>query len=296
MLLLLIIFYEVDNFCKQFESEWEKILISDGKRKRNRKSRMTLSEIMTIAIFFHHSNYKHFKHYYINHVMKHLSTEFPRLVSYNRFVELMQKITIPLAAFMQFKRTGTCTEITFIDSTPLAVSHPRRIHSHKTFKESAKRGKTSVGWFFGFKLHLAVNDYGEILSFLITPGNTADNNEKVLMRVTNNMSGKIFGDKGYIIKPEVSQKFHSKGIRFITKPKKNMKKKKIPLDDMLLLNKRSLIETIIGLLKESFSLEHSRHRSAGGFFSHVFSTLIAYTFMEKKPSIKEKITDFSYVF
>lgn len=247
-----------------------------------------MSEIMTICVFFHHSGYKTFKQYYTNYVQQQLSTAFPNLVSYNRFVELKQDVAFPIAIFTLLQVKEKCTGKSFIDSFSLEVSHPRRIQSHKVFKGLAQRGKTSVGWFYGFKIHLTINEYGEILNFFITPGNVADNNEEVLMNITKDLFGKMFGDKGYIVNKDIFEKLYFKGIQIITKIRKNMKNKLMQLEDKLMLKHRGLIETVIGVLKESFSMEHSRHRSVWGFFSHIFSTLAAYSFKEKKPSIKRK--------
>ncbi|HJZ23821.1 MAG TPA: IS982 family transposase [Candidatus Babeliales bacterium] len=287
-MLLITIFYEIDEFCKQFENEYKKFLIQNGSQKRNKPSRLLMSEMMTICIHFHFSGYKNFKQYYINHVCQHLSTEFPNLVSYTRFVELKQKVALPIAVFAQLN-PGTCTGKSLIDSAALKVAHQRRIHSHKVFKGLAQRGKTSVGWFFGFKIHLTINEKGEILNFLITPGNVADNNEEVIISATKGLFGKIFGDKGYIINSELFQKLYSQGIQFITKLRSNMTNKLMPMEDKLFLKKRGLIETVIGILKEELSMEHSRHRSVWGFFSHIFSTLAAYVFKAKKPSLKRKV-------
>lgn len=286
-MLLTIIFYEVDEFCKQFEKEYNNFLIESGIQKRKKPGRLLMSEVITICIYFHHSGYKNFKQYYKNHVCKHLLTDFHDLVSYSRFVELKQKYLLPLAVFTQLNQNA-CKGKTFIDSAALKVSHERRISSHKVFKGIAQRGKTSVGWFYGFKLHLTINADGEILSCLISPGNIADNNENVLISLTKNLFGKIFGDKGYIINSKLFEKLYSQGIQFITKLRSNMKNKLLPLEDKAFLKKRGLIETVIGILKEELSMEHSRHRSFYGFFSHIFSTLAAYSFKEKKPSLKRQ--------
>ena len=286
-MLLVTIFYEVDEFCKLFELEYKKMLVESGMQKRNRTSKLSMSEVMTIGIYFHHSGYKNFKQYYKNYVCRYLTSEFPHLVSYNRFIELKQKHLLPLAVFAQLE-TGICKGKSFVDSTALKVSHERRISSHKTFATLAQRGKTSVGWFYGFKLHFTVNTEGEILSFVLSPGNIADNNENILMLLTKNLFGKIFGDKGYIVNAELFQKLYSKGIQFITKLRSNMKNKLLSIEDKAFLKNRGLIETVVGILKEDLSLEHSRHRSFYGFFSHVFATIAAYSFRTKKPSLKRR--------
>ena len=152
-----------DDFCKAFLPHWNKQLLS---ARRPRGRRLSFSEIMTTLIHFHQSNYRNFKAYYLEYVMTHLRNEFPGLVSYNRFVELIPSVIVPLNACL-----GTCTGITFIDSTTLAVCKNPRIHCHKTFAGLAQRGKTSTGWFYGFKLHLIVNDRGKLIDFVLTPGN-----------------------------------------------------------------------------------------------------------------------------
>jgi hypothetical protein len=170
---LLELFCHVDDFCKAFLPHWNKQLLS-ARRPRGRRPSLCMSEIMTILIHFHQSNYRNFKAFYLEHVMTHLRNEFPGLVSYNRFVELIPSVIVPLTHYLRHACLGTCTGITFIDSTTLAVCKNPRIHCHKTFAGLARRGKTSTGWFYGFKLHLIVNDRGELLDFVLTPGNVDD--------------------------------------------------------------------------------------------------------------------------
>jgi hypothetical protein len=182
-----------------------------------------------------------------------------------------------------------CTGKSFIDSFPLKVCHNRRIHAHKTFKKCAARGKTSIGWFYGFKLHLVINDLGEIIAFQVTPGNIADTNEKVILALTKDLRGKLVGDKGYIVNSQLFKKLYFTGIHLITKLRKNMKKSLMTLEDRRLLARRSIIETVGGILKENLSLEHSRHRSIWGFIENIVSTLIAYGFRQQKPAINTPI-------
>jgi hypothetical protein len=107
---------------------------------------------MTILIRFHQSHYRDFKAYYCEHVLQHLRSEFPGLVSYTRFVDYIPSALFPLCAYFQNACLGDCTGISFIDSTSLDVCLNQRISSHKVFAGLAGRGKTSTGWFFGFKL------------------------------------------------------------------------------------------------------------------------------------------------
>lgn len=283
--MLVKIFYHIDNFCKDFQKQFRKNLLSDGSGLRNRSSQLSLSEVMTICVYYHFSGYNKFKDYYEKDVCIHMKTDFHQLVSYNRFLELRQKIAFPLLVFAQVYATKNCSGISFIDSFSLEVSHIRRASSHKTFKALAAKGKTSVKWFYGFKLHIVINDLGEIIAFCITPGNVSDCNHIVLTKLTKKLFGKLFGDKGYIVNEEMFKNLLSKGVRLITKLRKNMKNKLIALEDQYFLKKRGIIESVGSILKEQLLLEHSRHRSLFGFLCHIIATIIAYNFRENKPEI-----------
>jgi hypothetical protein len=253
--------------------------VSDGK-KRQRSGQLEPSEIMTILIHFHQSHYRTFKAYYTEYVQKHLVSEFPDLVSYQRFVELTPQMLIPLLAYLN-SLYGPCTGISFIDSTSLDVCHPKRISQHRVFANDAARGKTSVGWFYGFKLHLAVNYRGELLACSLTPGNVDD--RRPVPSLVKDLRGKLFGDRGYI-SAALTQTLFEQGLQLITKLKKNMKNRLMELNDKLLLRKRSIIETIIDQLKNISQIEHSRHRSPTNFVVNLICGLIAYSHQPKKPS------------
>jgi transposase len=231
------------------------------------------------------SGFRTFKDYYLKYVCQHLKREFPGLTSYNRFVELMQGALIPLIIFLKRCRFGKNTGISFIDSTTLSVCHNRRIYRHKTFKDIAQRGKTSMGWFYGFKLHIVVNEKGELLSTALTPGNVDDRKQSLMKKLTRNIVGKLFGDRGYIGRP-LFNFLWQRGIQLITKLKTNMANRLMPLIDKLLLRKRAIIETINDELKNMCQIEHSRHRSPINFLVNLFSGLVAYTFFPKKPCLR----------
>jgi len=272
----------VDAFWRHFEPLWERELLGSGKRHRRRATRLHPAEILTILILFQQSGYRTFKGFYTQHVQMALRQEFPNLVSYTSFVELMPRFLVPLAIYLHTRR-GACTGISFIDSTSLAVCHPARIGHHGVFRVDARRGKTSIGWFYGFKLHLAVNDRGELLAFCLTPGNTDD--RRPVPRLVRRLFGRLFGDKGYISAPLAEQLFLGQGLRLITKLRKNMRTRLLPLADKLLLRKRALIETIFDQLKNVCQIEHSRHRSPYNFLVHLLAGLVAYCHQPKKPSL-----------
>ena len=207
---------------------------------------------------------------------------FPGLVSYQRFVEWMPSALLPLCAYLR-SCFGSCSGISFMDSTSLKVCHNRPIQQHQVFKNLAARGKTSVDWFFGFKLHLVVNDKGELLNFVLTPGNTDDRTP--VAKLLQQLFGKVFADKGYISQKLARQLLESIGVQLISKLKRNMKNRLMPLADRLLLRKRSIIETIIDQLKNVSQIEHSRHRSPVNCMVNIVCGLIAYCHQPKKPSI-----------
>jgi IS5 family transposase len=280
------LYCQVDDFCREYEAYARSHYLANGTSEEIiPKCAMSISEMMTIVIWFHPSNYRTFKWYYKNYVSTTLKPYFPKQLSYNRFVELMSSLVAPMLLYLNHCALGKCSGISFIDSTILAVCHNRRIYSHKVFAGMAKRGKSSTGWFFGFKLHLVINDMGEIISFALTPGNASDSNAKVMAHLTRDLMGRLFGDKGYLSKTLFDELFQ-RGITLITKLKKNMKNKLMLIPDKLLLRKRAVIESVNDFLKNICQIEHSRHRSPKNFLVNLLSGLAAYSIIPKKPSLR----------
>jgi hypothetical protein len=280
---LLELFCDVDDFCKAFLPFWNHHLLASGKKQRQRGRSLTISEIMTILIAFHQSHYRDFKAYYIEQVLKNWRPEFPGLVSYTRFVEYIPSTLVPLIIYLRTHCMGDCSGISFVDSTSLDVCLNQRIHCHKVFAGLAARGQTSMGWFFGFKLHLIVNDRGEILQFCITPGNVDD--RKPVPQLAEKLFGKLFGDKGYISQPLAKTLREMFDIQLITKLRRNMKNQLMLMTDRILLRRRAIIESVIDQLKNISQIEHSRHRSVSNFFVNVLCGLIAYCRRPVKPSL-----------
>jgi hypothetical protein len=280
---ILDLFCDVDDFCLEFAQSGQhrpRQLAPSG-AKRGPKPTLVLSEIMTIIIHFHQSHYRDFKAYYTQQVVVHLRSEFPNLVSYPRFVELMPAALLPLCVYLKL-RLATSRGLGFIDSTPLPVCHNKRITRHKVFAGLAARGKTSMGWFYGFKLHLVVDDQGGILAFYLSPGNA--NDRQPVPRLARQLWGKLVGDKGYLSQ-ELFEQLLAQGVQLITPIRKNMRNRLMPLVDKLLARKRSIIETINDQLKNISQIAHTRHRSPTNFLVNLVAGLIAYTHQPKKPSL-----------
>lgn len=277
-IMLVELFCYVDDFCKEFEPAWQRQLIGE---KIQASNRLTMSEILTILIWFQTSGWGCFKNFYL-YLLQHHRKDFPKLLSYNRFVEIKQSSTIPLLCLLQYSLEA-CSGVSFIDATPLKVCHNKRISSNKVFKKIALMGKSTMGWFFGFKLHITTNTEGELLSFQITKGNRDD--RKSVKILCKNMFGKVYGDKGYISQDLFEEMFEL-GIKIVTQMKKNMKPKMILLEEHLMLKKRSLIESVFHILKDMLHIDHTRHRSPRNFLVNIFAALTAYCFYPNKPRIR----------
>jgi len=281
------IFVLTDDFCKEFDKVTSEHTLGN---KPKRKPRMSQSEVITIMVLFHFGSFKNLKHFYLHYVQVHLNQEFPETVSYNRFVELLQGSALAMTMFLKTCCLGDCTGISFVDSTPIRVCKNKRIPRHKVFDGIAQRGKSTVGYFYGFKLHIVINDKGEILNFMITPGNVDDREPLKNQKFIEKIKGNLYGDKGYVSKA-LTELLFIDGLHLVTGIRNNMKNVLMEMKDKIMLRKRSVIETINDELKNICSIEHSRHRSFTNFITNLISGLIAYSFFPKKPAIKYEQTD-----
>lgn len=291
------IFIECDDFIQGIEAFLDSHSLPNAEQGRRRRARqMSKSEMMSILIFYHYSGFRCFKWYYNQVIKKAFSSYFPTAFSYSRFIQLMWEVNIYLAFFMSATRLSVPTQGNYIDSKKLVVCHNRRIHNHQVHKGLAKRGKSSTGWFFGFKLHLIINHLGEIVLFKLTPGNVADNNRKLLESIGEKLTCFLFGDKGYI--SQIAASLKMKGLHLITKLRKNMtQKQNLSPEQKYYMKHRGLIETVFDILKHIFDIEHSRNRSTKNYFANVLAAVIAYTFLDKVPAIptyQKKMSDKDY--
>lgn len=279
---LLELFCHVDAFCQTFLPQWDQQLRAHGQRVRHRSGQLAMSEIMTILIYFHQMRFRNFKTYYLAYVLGHLHREFPHAVSYQRFVELMPNTVGPLCAYLQ-TCLGTCTGLSIIDSTAVAVCHNRRIRQHRVFRGLAQRGKTSLGWFYGFKLHVVINHHGELLACQLTPGNVDD--RRPVPKLAERLWGRLFGDKGYLSQPLTRELLQTRQVRLVTHLKRNMVNRLLLLHEKVILRRRALIETVFDQLKHLLQIEHTRHRSPTNFAVNLVAGLIAYCQQPTKPSL-----------
>jgi hypothetical protein len=278
---LITLFCFVDDFCQLFMPEWKKHLMTHGLKKRDKSSSLTESEVISIVVHFHQSRYRDFKTYYQQYVCRYLRWAFPKLISYNRFVELIKQCLVPLC-FLTQSFSAEKTGIYFVDSMIMKACHIKREKQHRVFRGLAAKSRSSIGWFFGFKLHLVINDRGELMAFKLTAANVDDRTP--VPDLVRGLVGKLVGDKGYISQ-KLFDELYQQGLQLVTRIKKNMKNKLMPLIDKVLLRKRALIECVNDQLKNISQIEHSRHRSVWNFLANVLSALIAYIMQPKKPSL-----------
>lgn len=281
------IFCELDDFYKEYDSYMKAHLLPAPSLTTHRgpKPRLTESEIMTLLVAFQYSGFRNFKNFYNGFVAVYWKSAFPDLVSYHHFISIMSRVIFPLLLFTQLN-SGKQTGIYYIDSTVLPACHYKRSGRNKTFENIAKYGRTSVGRFFGLKLHLVINDQGELIAFKMTKGNRHDVKEAAPL--LKKLKGFAFGDKGYIGK-ELFENLLEKGLKLITRVRKNMKKKTLSKLEKQLLNQRGIIETVIDHLKHRYQIWHTRHRSPLHAITHLMAALVAYTIEPLKISAIKRL-------
>ncbi|WP_161887865.1 IS982 family transposase [Pontibacter russatus] len=278
------VFCFIDDFCKEVEDYFTSHPLPKGlleKHPAGRKPSLSESEVLTILVLYHLSGFKCFEYYYRRLVLGELRSFFPRAVSYTQFLSLARQACFHAFLLAQCRcslsaRTGHY----YIDSKKLPVCDNLRIHSHRVFEGIASRGKGSTGWFFGLKLHLVINQHGELARLLITPANVADNNHQVLGRLLEGLKGKCYGDRGYL--SSLLGELLEKGLHLVAKIRKNMKNMLLTLSDKLNLMKRGGIEAVNDILMSVCDIDHTRHRNPLNALVHILSGLTAYTFLDHK--------------
>jgi len=265
--------------------EWKKQHSLGTLKPVKRKPSLTASEVCTILAGYHLSGYKCFEYYYHQLKQNHSQSLFPTMPTYKVFLCYIPK-ALPLMGIwaLHCSYQSVRTDYYFVDSKTIEVCHIKRESQNLVFKDTAKKGKSSMGWFFGFKLHLVINHLGQIVSFVVTKGNVSDNNHDVLKKLLSNLSGLCVGDKGY--QSALFESFFESGLHLSVKPKKNMTKQAVVSEfHARLQKKRGIIESVNDILTTVCDIEHSRHRSKANAFAHLFGGLVAYQHLDTKPHI-----------
>ncbi|MBV8453662.1 MAG: IS982 family transposase [Deltaproteobacteria bacterium] len=276
------VFCEVDDFCQAFDAQWKVHLLGSGAAPRGPKPGLAVSEIITLLLVLHSAGFKYLKNFYQGFAMPMLRPGFPAMPCYEQFVTIQKRAFVPLLFFL-LSRMGKTTGIYYIDSTSLPVCDNHRLYRHKTFAGLARRGKTSRGWFFGFKLHLVFNHLNQIVACKLTPGHLHDT--QPVPQLTKHLLGKLFADKCYLGK-QLAHALLGRGLTLFTRIRKNMKALPRALPDKLLLKARNMAETIIGTIKQFSSLNLPKHRLPLNAFLHLLATITADQINPIKPKFK----------
>ena len=267
---------ELKDFYKVYLPFKDHYLLEKKENSRNKKTKISNIKILAIMIMYHlsgSSNFKFFYKFYISRI-------FRKLPEYSWFMRLRERAFIDLMCFLHYKcvSTGKCF---FIDSSPIKVCHNKRIKKHKTFKGLAERGYHSMGWFYGFKIHIIINEKGDLVKFVFTKGNVSDVTE---LKMAEGLTGLLVGDKGYISQ-YWTQYLEKQGLKLVTKSRKNMKPIKLTNKEKAFLGKRNIVETVFSQLK-NWGLVNTKIRSYFGWILNALSTLATYVIRPFKPYVR----------
>lgn len=273
------IFVETDDFLL----ELQQLALQHGFPASMWHSGFSRSEVMSVLTAYHFSGRKCFKYFYCHDILKHYASWFPDAPGYHRFVALIPDVVVELYLLLKWRCQPALAE-NYIDSKPLKVCHIKREEQHKVLADWARKGKGSLGWFYGFKLHAVIRSDARLSNFMLTPGNVADNNHELLRYLLKEVQGKVYGDKGYLSK--LKAELLEKGVDLVAKMRNNSKKE-VPViaKDAYYLRHRGLVETVFGQWVALIDLEHTRHRAPINFLCNIFTALLAYTFLDHYPSI-----------
>ena len=268
----------VESFFKYFEGNFHmNHLLQQYYGKRGFRQRLSITDIMALNIyrfFMEISNLKAFHRF----VQKFHKKEYPNLPNYENFMKATNK-SLPFMVFfvnaILAKNRALCKnkEAHFIDSTPVEVCKNNKISRHRVTKGYSSRGKSTKGWFFGFKLHGICTDDMTVENLIFTTGSVHDS--KMAKDVTKEIIGKAFADAGYQLKPEILSELADNGLFMHNATRKNMNRL-ISKEQFDFIEKRNVIETVWSVLKGSFDLVYTRARSMKGMFRHFFYSIAAF--------------------
>jgi hypothetical protein len=268
-------------------------MLSEWKAKRGPQRRLSLSEVLTLNILrfsFHVNDLKAF----VRLSNSAYKSYFPQLTNYENFLKATNRsfpfFVLLLKYLLELNRLVSKDGVYFFDSTALSVCYNWNIATHKVTKDFAARGKTSKGWFFGFKLHGACDSKGNLVSLRFSPGNEHDSRHAEYL--TEGLGGLFVGDAGYLLKQEVFQRLFEKHKRILAASRKNMKRL-MTQEQGIMLSKRSAIETVWGVLQERYGLVYHLARNMTGLFRHYCCSLVSFLMQPFLSSYSIKLLDCS---
>lgn len=260
-----LLFCIIDDLCKA--------LLPPETHSVGRKAKMSRSELITVAVIFSITGQNTFYGFY--RVFR--LCNFFQLPEYSRLLRNIKTVSyethIIVRMLMQLNRFYHREQLMLIDSAPLPVCRNKRIFGYKVTK-LADRGMSSMGWFFGFKLHVVAQEDGILLNFMVTPGNVSDKNHELVLKMFEGLRGMAVGDKGYLSLP-LAKKLQQQGVGLFTGFYQNTKRM-VMGDYHKKLKLRQMVETAIGGIKFRKNCASSLPRSVDGYFWRYVSAIFAY--------------------
>ena len=259
------IFDQIDNLLKTMSTSLRRKLLSDLRPKGGRPPGLSLQAILALGIFRFATGVKDVKHFH-RKLLSSYSEELGRIPNYGNFNTLMNQATpyvIFLLQWICYLNKSKQDGLTFMDSTSLKVCENKRIFDHQVCEGLAERGKSSMGWFFGFKLHVVCDSLGRLASLLLTPGNTDD--RKFVLKLLKGLKGLCIADAGYVSK-KLMQELYQQGLLLLTDVRNAMKRLMTETQHAL-LKQRQRIEGVFSCLKHRLKAEASIARSPLGYLS-----------------------------
>jgi len=281
---LIALYCFVDDFFQNFQhTDGFKILFQKWQGKRGPQCRLSISEVVTLNLvrfFLHIQDVKHFHKL----VVSTYAALFPAMPNYENFLKTTNKSCGFILALLRYliylNQIQNHGLPHFVDSTPLPVCENRYINSHRVAKAIATRGKSTKGWFYGFKLHGVCSLTGTLEQIMFTTGSEHDS--QAVEKLTEGLEGLFVADAGYLLKPEVLQRLYETHRRFWSATRKNMKRI-MSEQQAKLLRRRNRIETVWGVLKERFQLVYHAARSITGLFRHYFYSIACFLISQRYP-------------
>jgi hypothetical protein len=237
---------------------------------------LALAEIITLNILRFHYHVQDLKafHRLASHAYR---AYFPGMPNYENFLKATNKsmpfVLLMLRYFLLVNRELRADGLFFVDSMPLSVCDNHYIYRHKVTAGFSSRGKTSKGWFFGFKLHGVCDVDGNLVTVRFTTGSVHDNKE--MAALAEGLEGMFVGDAGYLLKQEEFKQLFEEHKRILSAARKNMKRL-MTREQGMLFRKRSIIETVWDVLKERYNLAYHLARNMTGLFRHYCYSLVSY--------------------
>jgi hypothetical protein len=239
---------------------------------------LSAAEVLTILVWGAWRGLKDKATLYF-HLQTYHRQEFPTLGAYSKFVEATNRYSVELRALLALilhrnRQAQGAYPIVLQDSTALAVCHVARARQHRTFRAWARKSKTGMGWWYGFKLHVQCDEAGRLCAFDLTTATVDD--RKLLDPFTRWLKdGIVVGDGGYLSQAKAKD-LAQRGVYLLTPTRKNMRHLASQFQ-LACLQLRHRVEEVFAFLKNAFGAARTTHRAVHALPIHLLCCLLAYS-------------------